>query len=77
MYQRMNTGKKTTRRVTANLEVALLEDACRTTGQGITQTLEEGLRRVQRGAAAQKAKRLKGKLHLELDLEASRERARR
>jgi hypothetical protein len=66
-----------TRRVTANLPVDLLEEACRATGKGITETLVSGLALVKRSAAARKAARLRGRLHLDVDLEVSRERARR
>jgi hypothetical protein len=66
-----------TRRVTANLPIDLLDGACRVTGRGITETLVTGLTLVKRTAAARKAARLRGRLHLDLDLEASRERARR
>jgi hypothetical protein len=64
-----------TRRVTANLPEELLEEACRVTGQGITQTLIQGLQMVRRTLAAQKAGALKGKLHLKLDLDVLRERS--
>lgn len=64
-----------TRRVTANLPVALLEDARRVTGEGITETLVRGLELVRRSAAAAKAARLRGRLRIEVDLQASRERA--
>jgi hypothetical protein len=66
-----------TRRVTANLPVELLNGACRVTGKGITETLVTGLALVKRTAAAQKAARLRGRLHLKVDLGVSRERARR
>jgi len=66
-----------TRRISANLPARLLEDAQRTTGKGITETLVSGLELVRRSAAAAKAARLKGRLHLSVDLEVSRERARR
>lgn len=64
-----------TRRVTANLPKRLLQDACQATGEGITETLIEGLQLVRRRSAAAKAKRLKGKLRLVIDLDGSRERA--
>ena len=67
----------TTRRVTANLPIELLDDACRVTGRGITETLVAGLSLVKRTAAARKAARLRGRLRLDVDLEVSRERARR
>jgi hypothetical protein len=64
------------RRITANLPADLLEAACRTSGKGITDTLVEGLELVRRSAALGKARRLKGKLDLRLDLDLSRERPR-
>ena len=75
MYYNMNkkTGAEV-RRVTANLPAKLLEDACESTGRGLTETLTLGLEMVRRATAAAKAKRLKGKVRLDLDLEASRER---
>ena len=63
--------------MTANLPIDLLAGACRVTGRGITETLVAGLTLVRRTAAARKAARLRGRLHLDVDLEASRERARR
>ncbi len=65
-----------TRRVTANLPVDLLDRARRVTKKGITETLVEGLELVRRASAASKARALRGKLRIELDLEASRERPR-
>lgn len=64
------------RRVTANLPKALLAAACRSSGEGITDTIVRGLELVKRQAAAEKAKQLKGKLKLDVDLDESRERAR-
>lgn len=69
-------SRPATRRVTANLPVALLERARRVTGKGITETLVEGLERVRRSSAAARARTMKGRLRLDLDLEASRERPR-
>jgi hypothetical protein len=67
MYERMNSrGAPETRRVTANLPAGLVDDACHVTGKGITETLVVGLERA-----------LKGKLRLDIDIETSRERARR
>ena len=64
------------RRVTANIPTKLLEEACRASGRGITGTLIEGLERVRRSGAAEKARALKGKVKLVVDLPGSRERAR-
>jgi hypothetical protein len=77
MYWDMYRPEARVRRVTANLPAALLDEARRATGKGITETLTEGLELVRRAAAAKKAARLKGRLKLEIDLEASRERPRR
>lgn len=77
MYDRMNNRAAVeSRRVTANLPVKLVDDACQVTGKGITETLVAGLERVRRSAAADKARALKGKLRLTIDVETSRERAR-
>ena len=65
------------KRVTANLPEALLQAAMQVTGKGITETLVEGLQRVQRGRAYQKAMALRGRVRLVIDLAESRERRRR
>jgi hypothetical protein len=65
------------RRITANLPEDLLDDALRVTGKGITETLVAGLRLVRRTRAYEKAMALRGKVHLVIDLDESRERARR
>ena len=66
-----------TKRITANLPEALLEEATAVTGKGITETLITGLELVRRSRAHAKARALRGKRHLHIDLEASRERDRR
>lgn len=66
-----------TRRVTANLPGDLLDDAMQVTGKGITGTLVTGLHLVRRTRAYTKAMALRGKIHLEIDLDESRERPRR
>lgn len=63
-----------TRRITANLPEELLEEAMGITRKGITDTLVDGLERIRRSGAYEKALALKGKLKLEIDLEESRER---
>jgi hypothetical protein len=55
------------KRITANLPSDLLRDAMEVTGKGITETIVEGLQRVA----------LRGKIHLDVDLDTSRERNRR
>lgn len=65
------------KRITANLPKDLLDEAMKVTEKGITETLVEGLRRVRRGRAYQKAMALRGKINLDIDLESARERRRR
>ena len=63
------------KRVTANLPEELLRAATRASGMGITGTMVRGLELLARHRAYEKALRLKGKLDLRIDLDASRERA--
>ena len=63
-----------TRRITANLPPELVDEACRTTGMSLTETLIFGLELVRRSRAASKAASLKGRLRIDVDLELSRER---
>ncbi len=74
MYCSM-TKRSSVRRVTANLPAQLLKEACQVSGGGITETLVEGLTLVKRRAAVGKAAKLRGRLHLTIDLETSRERS--
>jgi hypothetical protein len=62
------------KRITANLPEELIRQATSITGKNLTDTLIEGLQMVKRTAAFEKAQKLKGKIKLEIDLEASRER---
>ena len=64
------------RRITANLPGDLLEQAMQVTGKGITETLIEALDRLRRARAYEKAMKLHGRIKLDVDLEASRERRR-
>jgi len=63
------------KRVTVNLPADLLADAERVTGKGITETLVQGLELLARRRAHAKAVALRGKLRLDVDLDASRERS--
>jgi hypothetical protein len=65
------------KRITANLPEDLLAEAMKVTRKGITDTLVQGLRLVRRTRGYEKAMALRGKVRLDLDLEASRERSRR
>jgi len=70
----MKRTKSTARRITANLPEDLLDEALETTGQGITETLIQGLQLVRRSRAYDKGMALKGRLNLDLNLETLRER---
>ncbi len=66
-----------TRRVTANLPAELLDAAMDVTDKGITETLIEGLEQVRRRRFYEKLKQLKGKIHLNIDIDESRGRRHR
>lgn len=66
-----------TRRVTANLPAELLQKAMETTGEGITETIVEGLEQLRKRRFAQKALALRGKLHLNVETDKSRGRRHR
>lgn len=70
-------SKSAIRRVTVNLPEPLLRAAEEATGKGITETVIEGLEVLARRRAYLKALALRGKLDLSIDLDHSRERARR
>jgi hypothetical protein len=65
------------RRITVSIPDALLRDAMRVTGKGITETLVEGLRLVRRTRAYEKARVMRGRMRIDVDLRLSRERGRR
>lgn len=69
-YKRTNNIK----RITANLPEDLLDEASNLTQKGITETLIYGLQLIKRSKAFERAQKLKGKLHLVIDLKESRER---
>ncbi len=64
-----------TKRITANLPAGLLEEAITISGKGITDTLIAGLELVKRSRAFAKAQALRGKIHLDLDMDELRERS--
>jgi hypothetical protein len=68
-------GDPSIKRVTVNLPAKLLADAEAITGRGITETIVEGLRLLARRRAYAKALALRGRLELDIDVGASRERA--
>jgi hypothetical protein len=63
------------KRITANLPEELLDAASKITGKGITETLTEGLLLIRRSAVFAKAEALRGKIHLDIDIDESRERS--
>lgn len=66
-----------TRRVTANVPEDLLKAAQEVTGKGITETIVDGLERVRRQRFYEKLQQLKGKIHLDIDIDELRGRNRR
>ncbi len=63
-----------TKRITANLPAALLDEATSVSGKGITETLIAGLELVKRSRTFAKAQALRGTIHLDIDLDVERER---
>jgi hypothetical protein len=63
--------------VTANIPTDVLARAQRATGKGITETLVEGLDLLRRRAAGERILAMAGRLKLDVDVDASRERTRR
>jgi hypothetical protein len=60
------------RKVTANIPEDILENAQRLTGKGVTLTLVEGLKALDRDARLSALRRLRGKVRFELDLDRTR-----
>ena len=61
-----------TTKVTANIPTSDLARARRLTGRGITQTLVEGLRAIDREAGRRELRALRGKVRVTIDLERTR-----
>lgn len=61
-----------TTKVTANIPTSDLARARRLTGRGITQTLVEGLRAIDREAGRHELRALRGKVRVTIDLERTR-----
>ena len=60
------------RKVTANIPQDILANAQRLTGKGITLTLVEGLKALDRNARRSALRQLRGKVGFELDLQRTR-----
>ena len=65
-------GMEAVRKVTANIPQDILENAQRLTGKGITLTLVEGLKALDRNARRSGLRQLRGKVRFELDLQRTR-----
>lgn len=61
-------GRSATKKVTVNLPADALEKAQRITGRGITPTIIEGLRELERREQRSALRQLRGKVRFELDL---------
>jgi Arc/MetJ-type ribon-helix-helix transcriptional regulator len=64
---------KAERKITVHVPEELLDRAREQTGQGITETVRQGLRLVAAGQTYRKLRSLRGKVSIELDLPALRE----
>jgi len=60
------------RKITVNVPAEMLADAKRITGKGITGTIIDGLRELQRSNKRSALRQLRGTLRLDLDLEETR-----
>jgi len=60
------------RRVTVNLPRELLDEAMKVTGKSITETIVEGLAQIRRRCFYDRAMSLRGKVKLDIDLDAAR-----
>ncbi len=60
------------RKITVNLPVDDLDRAMRITGKGLTPTLLEGLREIERSAKRSALRKLRGKVRFDLDLRKTR-----
>lgn len=60
------------RKITVNVPAEVLESATRVTGKGVTLTVIEGLREIERRARRSALRQLRGKIRFDLDLEETR-----
>jgi hypothetical protein len=60
------------RKITVHVPAELLRKAQRTTGEGITATVRQGLELVAAGETYRKLRALRGKIEIDLDLETLR-----
>ena len=67
------TGMGAVRKITVVIEESLLEDAQRASGLGVTEVVREGLKAVAAGHASRELRKMRGKVRLQLDIEALRD----
>jgi transcriptional regulator of met regulon len=60
------------RKITVNVPVEVLDNAIRVTGKGVTLTVVEGLREIERRAKRSALRGLRGRIRFKLDLEETR-----
>ncbi len=60
------------RKITVNVPADVLEKATRVTGTGVTLTVIEGLREIERRARRSALRQLRGRIRLDLDLAETR-----
>lgn len=66
-------GMKAERKITVHVPEDLLEHAQRATGQGVTETIRQGLRLVAAGETFRRVSKLRGSVRFSLDLGRLRE----
>ena len=69
----MQQSEMTLQKITVNVPEDVLADALAVTGEGITQTVREGLLRIARSRVYKKLGRMHGSSNIDLDIEALRE----
>jgi hypothetical protein len=73
MHAGILTGMATVRKITVHVPADLLDRAQQETGEGLTETVRQGLQLVAAGRAFQRLRRLRGTVRLKLDLRDLRE----
>ena len=71
-YSYTATMSERVRKITVNVPVEVLENATRATGKGVTLTVVEGLREIERRARRSALRGLRGRVRFQLDLEETR-----
>jgi hypothetical protein len=62
----------TLQKITVNVPHDILENAMGITGKGVTQTIIEGLKELERKQKLQALRRLRGRVHVSIDLDRTR-----